>query len=105
MATINKRIPSRVSRKKYPQRGIKALVLKVNELTGEVEALTDCIIELNETLEKQNEWLKELCDVLGIESAEADEEYAKEREEFEEHLEPVNAPHKMGTHHDKRRKS
>jgi predicted nucleic acid-binding Zn-ribbon protein len=73
---------------------IKSLVKNVEELNEEVSALVDCIIELNETLEKQNDWLAELAGILSGE----DEELEKEREEWKEHINPVNAlsgrPHK-----------
>jgi hypothetical protein len=65
-------------------RKIKALVLRVNELTGEVEALVDCIIEINETLEKQNEWLAELARLM----TEDDDEYKKDRDEWRKKLDP-----------------
>lgn len=65
-------------------RRINALVLRVNRLTGDVEALVDCIIELNETLEKQNEWLAELAGILNGE----DEELKKEQDEWRKHLHP-----------------
>jgi hypothetical protein len=66
------------------KRKTKALILIVNRLAGEVEALVDCIIEINETLEKQNEWLADLANAINGE----DEEYKKERDEWRKKLDP-----------------
>ena len=78
---------------------IKVLVIRVNKLTGEIkelhkslDAFVDCIIDLHNTIVKQNdilndqnEWLKELSEILTD-----DEEYDREREEWKDHVNPIN---------------
>jgi hypothetical protein len=52
-----------------------------------VADLTHYLIKLNEVLGKQNEWLAELSRVINESN---DDDYERERQEFDEHLDPIN---------------
>ena len=67
---------------------IHILIKKVKKLTGEVKVLRDCLVEMNDYLDKQNDWLAIVAEILEGEND--DDEYDKECEEWKDRLNPVN---------------
>lgn len=73
---------------------VEVLIRKVLRLSKSVKALSAEVRGLTEVLQKQNDWLADLAGILNGE----DEEFEKEREEWKEHVNPVNRRRHHGSH-------